>query len=151
MKKVNEYSEKSNLMKIKVDYDGETFSFNLFEELQINESTINREIKSQPSSYAFLSMLHVKMISIHDMAKKEMEATYSKIYSEHREQINPISKRPYDKELAEALTLKNTTYRIKCQKYIKAKTNMQTLEACVKAFEQRSYLIQTISANTRKN
>jgi len=149
--KIRKYAESSKLMDISINYGDEEFHFNLFSELVVNENIINKEIKEQPSSRAFLSMLLTKLIRVEADNKKEMENTYSKMYIKFKNEIDPITNRPVANDLAKEKAINSNRYQVAVSKYNIAKENKGIIETCVKAFEERGSLIQTLSANIRNN
>lgn len=144
------YAKSSKLMQITINYGDETYSFNLNDELIVTEETVNREIKIQSNSYAFISMLHKKLLINKDKAEKEMEKRFSDIFIKYKEKINPVTQRPYDKEYVTHIANANPGYQKRKDDFIEAKHQYETIGTCVKAFEQRAFLIQTLSANIRK-
>ena len=150
MGRIAKYAETSSLMNINITYGEETFYFNLFAETTVDENKINHEAKVQPSAYGFIAMLHKKLIRVAKDKKAEMEKTFSKLYIQYKKQIDEETKRPYPKETAHHMATKHFSYHQKIKEYHQAEENAGIIEACVKSFEQRSYLIQTISANVRK-
>ncbi len=150
MKKLNTYAEKSSLMRISLHYGDEKFEFNLFEELQINESIISKELKNQPSAYAFLSMLQIQTAFLKDKAKVNEEKVYHKLYDTFKAKTNPQTKRPNSDDVAKAKAIKHSMYIKARNKTISLSKQHGTISNCVKAFEQRSSLLQTLSANRRK-
>lgn len=137
-------------MKISVEYGGEKFEFNLFEELKINESIISKEIKEQPNSYAFLAMLQTKLAYLKDRAKVNEEKIYNKLYDLFKAKINNQTNRPNSDDVAKAKAMKHSQYVKARNKTLSLSKQLGTISNCVKAFEQRSSLIQTLSANRRK-
>jgi len=148
--KIIQYAMRSELMNVKFSYGDEEYSFNLFSELVVNENVINKEIKEQPSSYAFLGMLHKKLIRIAKDKERQAEKIWSGLYIMNKEKLDDLTGRPTTNELAK----EKATYAKKYQEAIKAQIaaehNAGVIEVCVKSFEQRSNLIQTLSANIRK-
>lgn len=150
MKKIRKYASTSDLMKVKIIFKSESIKFNLFEELVVDEETINKEIQEQPSSYAFLAMLHVKLIRVAKDKKAEMEKEYAKKYTKFKSTIDEETNRLYPKEYAKEMAIKSDSFNEAIQVYHQAEENAGIIGACVKSFEQRKDLIQTLSANLRK-
>lgn len=150
MGSIKKYAEKSTLMNINISYGDESFSFNLNRELIISEDKINHELKVQPSSFAFISMLHKKLLRVAKDKKAEMDKTFAIVYTNHKSKIDPDTKRPYPKESANYMATKSVRYQNAIKEYHEAEYNANIIETCVKGFEQRAFLIQTISANLRK-
>lgn len=144
------YAWNSKIMEISISYGDDKFSFNLNSEILVDENRINEEIKEQPSAYSFLGMLHVKLERIKDDRKKEMEKAYSSTYIKYKSQINEQTQRPFSDDLAKEKAINSVKYQKAVLSYNKAKEDAGIIGHCVKAFEQRYALIQTLSANIRK-
>lgn len=150
MRKLQNYAEKSSLMTISVERDGEIFKFNLFEEIQINEAAVSKELKSQPSSYAFLTMLHTELLRKLALSKVEEEKAYANAYLKNKRSINSETNRPNSDDVAKAKAELDAKYLMSQRKVININANCSMVGNCVKAFEQRASMLQTLSANKRK-
>ena len=144
------YAEKSDLMNIAIIHGDETFRFNLNEEVVVNENRINSEIKEQPSAYAFLGMLHKKLIRKAKDKERVMKKTYAVMYIEFKGEIDEQTGRPTANDLAKEKAIASSRYQKSVKEYIRVQHESDILEVCVLSFEQRSSLIQTLSANIRK-
>jgi len=140
----------SELMNVKIAYGGEKISFNLYSETVVDENKINSEIQEQPSVYGFLSMLHKRLIRQAQDMKREMEKTYSEVYIKYKEKIDDNTGRPTANELAKEKATASTRYQKSIIAYHAAQHEADIIEVCVRTFEQRQSLIQTLSANIRK-
>lgn len=149
MGKINRFAAKSKLMEISITYGNEVFSFNLNEELQISEERLQREITEQPSSFAFLSMLHKKLLKSAKDLEMKMKAVRAQQYLNWKQDINPDTGRPYSDDQADAYAEVSKKYREALSIYLNALDQVNTIETAVKSFEMRSNLIQTLSANSR--
>jgi len=148
-KKLIQYALKSNLMGVNISYGKEDFSFNLNAELAIDENIINREVKEQPSSYAFLNMLYKKLIRAFKEAEKKMERKHSQLFLKYKQEKED-SGRSLNNDSVKAKINIDPVYNELWNEFIEAEHQAMVLEVCVKAFEQRVNLIQTLSANIRK-
>lgn len=148
--RLKDYAGKSAIMEIKISYGGEVFKFNLSRELRIDERTINRELQEQPSSYAFLSLLHKKLYRKMKDTEQELNKIYARLYSKYLEEGKPEYGRGPTKEALEQRVTKNKDYQKSLTEYLNAEEDAKVLETCVRAFEQRKDIIQTLSANIRK-
>lgn len=84
------------------------------------------------------------------MAKVEEEKVYNKLYLRYKKMTNTQTNRPNSDDVAKAEVGRNPIY-IKAQEdTIKLSKQYGTITNCVKAFEQRSSLLQTLSANKRR-
>lgn len=149
-KKINQYAGNSSLMDIEITYGDEVFKFNLFEELQINENIINKEITMQPSSYAFLGMLHKKLVRASKEKEKLAEREFAKAFVKIKKTLDNSTGRAHSKEVAKEEALLDVRYIKALKSYFSVKDMADTVEVALRAFEQRSFLVQTLSANLRK-
>jgi len=145
-----EYAWNSKIMEISIIYGKEKFSFNLNSEIIIDENRINEEIKEQPSAYGFLGMLLVKLERVMNDKKKEMEKAYSSMYIKYRSQVDETTNRNTSHDVAKEKATNSSKHQKAIEYYHQAKENYGTINHCVKSFEQRYPLIQTLSANIRK-
>lgn len=150
MGKLKDYARTSDIMKFNITFGKETFEFHLGQEMIVDENIINKEIKEQPNSYAFLSMLQKKLLRVMLDAEKEMEKKYSEVYNKYKEKTNNLTGRVYDKDYAQHIANANPKYQERKDLYIKAKADYEQVSSAVKSFEQRAFLIQTLSANIRR-
>jgi|LSQX01.2.fsa_nt_gb hypothetical protein len=151
MKKLIKYSEKSNLMNIRIKMGPEIFRFNLFEELKVNENFINDEIASQPTIQGFLGTLFVKLDRIKSDKEAEVEKVYAELFVKYKGEVDKeIGRFPSD-DMAKQKVLKSERYQKALAAHIEAKENAQLIKNCLETFEQRAFLIQTLSANIRKS
>lgn len=145
-----QYSGESDLMNISIIHGDETFKFNLNEEVIVNENRINKEIKEQPSAYAFLGMLHKKLIRKAKDKERTMKKTYAIMFIKFKEEIDDQTNRPTANDLAKEKVIASFPYQKSVKEYIRVQHESDILEVCVLSFEQRASLIQTLSANIRK-
>lgn len=150
MGRLIDIARKSRIMDISIDYNGEKIEFNLSQELAVNEMVINKEIKHQPTHYGFLSMLHKGLIKNKDTYEKQYKKAWAKAYLSKKQKIDSTTGRAYSNDVAKEYANSSKRYLSLLTKYNKAKHDMGTIGSCVESFEQRSSLIQTLSANKRK-
>jgi len=147
----NKYISSNNkLLDIRIKYKREVFKFNLYEELKVDENKINSELKNQPSYYGFVGMLLIKLQRVKDDKEAEFYKKEAELYIEYKTSINPNTNRENSKELAEALVKENPAYQKLLKEFNNAKENVGIIKHCLSSFEQRSNLIQSLSANLRK-
>jgi len=149
MKQLLKYAANSQLMEISIIHNGEKFGFNLFKEIEINDVKITRELRDQPSSYSFLTVLHKSLIKKLGEAKIKEKKAYASAYIKAKRQINPETSRPNSDDLAKQKAELAPDYLLAQQKVIDIQYNTNRIEAAVKAFEQRASILQTLSANRR--
>lgn len=140
----------TKISKIKDDiisfkYKGKLVTINISRELEINENIINSQLKNIPSNYAFLCLLRDKIIKRRDKLEKEKDYAYSKAWLYYKESDNRLNN---DTVSHKALTSK--IYIKANDKYLKALDKANRFISICKAYESRERIIQTLSANIRK-
>lgn len=130
---------------ISFKYKGKLVTINISRELEINENIINSQLKNIPSNYAFLCLLRDKIIKRRDKLEKEKDYAYSKAWLYYKESDNRLNN---DTVSHKALTSK--IYIKANDKYLKALDKANRFISICKAYESRERIIQTLSANIRK-
>lgn len=154
MSRLHKYALKSKVGLVRIEFEGEKFLFNLAKEVRIVRLHLDREIIEHPPIYGFLTTLHKKLI----LKTKEAELELEKVCAERFLFYLMSTKSRYYKDMgatpnsttAKELVKKDIEYLKIAQECIKLNGNKEIIEACVKAFEQRAFLLQTLSANNRK-
>lgn len=149
-KKILRYSKKSSVLDVSIKYGGEIIRFNLGNELKIDEGRINDELMEQPSYYGFLTLLNNRLERVENDKKAELSKISSKLLIEFKQEKDPTTGRGYSNEVAKALVENQKEYQEALEDYHKAKENKGIISSCVESFNQRSYLLQTLSANVRR-
>lgn len=149
MKRLFKYRS-SKINHVYIKFGNETINFNIFEEAKINEDDIEREIKSQPSKYAFLFVLHKKLLTKFETLRQNRQELYGKLYAISKGKVSKHTGRPFSDDLSKAWVESHSKYVKATKDCIAAKDAADILQGCVRAFEQRKDLIQTLSSNTRK-
>ena len=93
-------------------------------------------------------MLSVKLERIKDDKEASMNKTYHKLFVKYKSEVADNGRFPSD-DLTKSMVIINKVYQKDLQEYLQAKENANTIKACVTAFQERAYLIQTLSANIR--
>ena len=130
---------------ISFKYKGKLVTINISRELEINENIINSQLKNIPSNYAFLCLLRDKIIKRRDKLEKEKDYAQSKAWLYYKESDNRLNN---DTVSHKALTSK--IYIKANDKYLKALDKANRFISICKAYESRERIIQTLSANIRK-
>lgn len=137
-------------MEFDITYAGKRYRFNLNQELQINERRLNSLLKTHASSYSFLTMLSNRITYEYELLEKDVERTYNKLYKSYKEQKSNATGRLNSDELCKAKALASKLYKQKVHEMLKMKLQKNNLDKACKSFETRAFLIQTLSANVRK-
>jgi len=149
-KKLLDLAKESKLNNIRIKLGKETIRFNLFEELIVNENKLTDESLEQPLVYGYLGMVHQKLTRLCADAQQEVDKLKSLALVRAKGVADPLSLRAKSKELAEAEAEIDEEYQDALTTLHTLKHQKGILYTCLKSFEQRKDLIQTVSANVRK-
>lgn len=149
-KKIQLLAKKSSLLDIRIKVGSELVRFNLFEELAINPTKINEELKNQPTHFAYLSVVMIQLKKRKDALEAELQKLKDSIFIEYKEDIDPQTGRAYSNDLAEAYISQDEEYQEKLKEYKTAEDNYLLIKASVDSFSQRSEVIRSLSANVRQ-
>lgn len=154
MKKLENIVRKSDLMEINIKYGRDTINFNLYEELVIDEDFIQRELEKQPANYSYLSVLYAHLVRKYEdeqakFQRKEAEL-YIKYKTTEKSKYFALTGRPPDKDTTKYYVEQDRSYLVALKTLNKAKFNMLLIKAALNSFEQRKDMLQTLSANRRR-
>ena len=130
---------------ISVKYKGKLITINITKELSIDENIINSQLKNIPSSYAFLCLLRDNLIKKRDTLEREKNIAYSKAWLFYKESDNRLNN-----DTANHKAMVNPKYLSIEERYLKAVHKANKLISICRAYESRERIIQTLSANIRK-
>lgn len=130
---------------LEISYKGKKVSISISKELAIDESTINTQLRTLPSNYAFLCLLRDKAIKKATKLEKEKEYAFSKAWLFFKEADSKCNN-----ETATHKALTSNKYQAAEKRYLKAQDKANVLVSICRAYESRERIIQTISANLRK-
>lgn len=130
---------------ISVKYKGKIVTINITKELSIDETIINSQLKNIPSSYAFLCLLRDNLIKKRDTLEREKNIAYSKAWLFYKESDNRLNN-----DTANHKAMVNPKYLSIEERYLKAVHKANKLISICRAYESRERIIQTLSANIRK-
>ena len=149
-KKLSLLAIKTSLLDIKLKIGTENIRFNLFEELAINTQKINDELINQPTHFAYLSVVMIKLKKKKDALEAELQKLKDSIFIDYKEDIDPQTGRAYSNDLAEAYISQDEDYQEKLKEYKEAEDNFLLIKASVDSFTQRNDIIRSLSANVRQ-
>jgi hypothetical protein len=134
-------------------YGKEKFMFNLMSELRISTEDTQSEVMQQPRAYGFLAMLEKKLNARAEELKLEKDRVWGQRFvhyltSDKTKYFKKMGKYPAQ-DVARALADQDEEYISIHKQFIKTKEDKETIEVCVKAFDQRANMLQTLSANER--
>lgn len=130
---------------ISVKYKGKLVTINITKELSIDENIINSQLKNIPSSYAFLCLLRDNLIKKRDTLEREKNIAYSKAWLFYKESDNRLNN-----DTANHKAMVNPKYLSIEERYLKAVHKANKLISICRAYESRERIVQTLSANIRK-
>jgi hypothetical protein len=125
----------------------------LGKELTIPEKALNKVIRIHPASYAFLSMLHKRMIGKQRELEREKKMRYANrlqyyLSNKNSKFYKTNSKFP-TKDLALSMVESDEEYSAIIDKMIALEQSISLLEVCVRSMEIRTNLLQTLASNIR--
>jgi hypothetical protein len=145
IKKLKYWETNTSITVVDINLGDERIVFNLKDELSFDNDSVNLELKDQPNHYAFIAMLHKKALVLKRERERILEKTRSRLFSQYKSQEKMAN------DLAEAMVYKSKEYQDDYKKFLAVSADVDILEVCVRAFEQRSMLMQTVSANIRRD
>jgi hypothetical protein len=148
MKRLIRYKT-SQVNQINIRYGKEVIKFNLFAEVRIIESQLEKELKYQPSYYGFLLLLHKQLMAEFEKLKHERKRVHGLLYLNAKDR-KATNGRFHSDEGAKAYADSHKRFLRISTQCIKVREDADKIYACVRAFEQRKDLMQTLSSNIRK-
>ena len=142
MSKLIEYSSTSPIMDIKIKLNDKVYAFNLDKELRISENRVGAHLMNQARSYAFVAMLHKKLIIKVRDHQKHIARVRDLAISRHTDSMGIMA--------AKAKSANDPKLKKLEDELMHIEEARDTIEVCVRSFEMRKDLIQTLSANIRK-
>ena len=136
-------SQKIN--KLKIHFQGKVFEIDVEKELSINENIINSQLKSSPSSYAFLCMVRNYYIKKRDKLEREKDMAYSVAWLYYKDSDSKMNN-----DTANHKANTNKKYISLYNKWKIIPNKADDLISLCKAYENRENILRTISANIRK-
>ena len=128
---------------IRVRYKGQLVKINISKELAINENLLNTQLKQLPSNYAFLCLLRDKAIRDRDRLEKKKDAAYSRLWLFYRDTCS-------NNDTAAKKAECSSKYIKIEREHLKAIDKANKLISVCRAYESRERILQTLSANIRK-
>lgn len=130
---------------LEVKYHGKKIKIDITKELTINESVLNSQLRECPSNYAFLCSLRDKAIKVRDKAEKDKDRKFSELWIFFK---GSDSKMTNDTATHRAINSKK--YQDAEDAFLKASYEASKLISICRAYESRERILQTLSANLRK-
>ena len=141
-------SKDSSFSKLTIKLGSDTIKLDMYQELKISEESLDPALQKQPVNYGFVAMVYQRVTEAVKLYKLELEGFYSELYSKQEDKV--INGKYQTKEAKENKVKTNPKYRIMQQKLIRLETQKGILEDFKRALEQKKDIMQTLSANRRK-
>jgi len=140
----------NDFLNFSVKVDGKLVKFNILTEVRINEDDLTHELLEQPKVYAFALGLRARLLKEKQSAELEVEVSYGKAYKRLKNKNNPKTNRAWTNDDAKVLAELDKDYLEAKGKVITYTSHYNKVDALCKALEQRVSVMQTVSANKRK-
>lgn len=144
------YAETSSVMKVSIKVDSEVVKFNLADELRLDDENITDEAIQHTSLYSFLTMVLTRLESRVRTLENKRKHLYGKLYIKYKTTKAATGSRAPGDDLVKSYIEVNDEYQLLVKKLAKTEDDKNLILRCVRAFETRKDLMQTISANLRK-
>ena len=95
--------------------------------------------------------MFTKLERIKSDNEAEVEKVYAELFVSYKSAVDKEMGRYPSDDMAKQKVLKSDRYQQALAIYIEARENAQLIKNCLETFEQRAFLIQTLSANIRKS
>ncbi len=133
-----------------VDANGEKVTYQLYDELRINEFNVQKEFYEQPSKYVYWTSLLERMRLQQESEQLAIDRLKAQLYEPSRTAlIVKGTAKPTKDQIDSKITL-NKEYQLLLKSYVTTQYTVQKLQYVVKAFEQRKDMLIQIGAELRR-
>lgn len=136
-------SIKSDIVTIK--YKGKIINIDITKELSIDINMINSQLMELPSNYAFLCSLRDKYIKKRNFLEKNRDSIFSELWIYFKNADNRMTN-----DFVNNKVISNNKYKEADKKFLRASYKADKFISICKAYESRERILQTLSANLRK-
>lgn len=133
--------------KIVIKFQGGKIEVDLAKEFKITREKITDHLLRQPSKYGYFLAARARLQKVVNDLELKGNEMYGRAYQKAKQ--SKSSGRGLSNEDARTEADLNKDYLLTMRDLNVAKENLQLLDGCVKAFEQRASILQTLSANQR--
>lgn len=126
-------------------YKGVKYTLDLYKELSINTNLLNDSLKNSPSSYAFLCLVRDDYLKQKETLEREKELAYAQIWIYYKDMYPK-----WTNELTTQKAITSPKYQSISQELEEINLAYNTICSICKSFESRERILQTLSANLRK-
>lgn len=132
------------------DNSGNTFEYDMQEELMINRHDLRTELEEQSSKYMFWTGMLERVRANLEAADRELEYIVSQLYEPIRERLETKMGKNPTKAQIDAMINQQEIYQNQKKKVEEVDYQSRRLAYIVKAFEQRKDMLVQISTADRK-
>lgn len=143
--KIKSLNEAKKNLRFSFEYQGAKYDLDLSKELSIDENLLNTHLIDSPSNYAFLCLVRNHYLNLKEKLEREKETVYASIWYYYKD-LYP----KWVNEMVTQKTIANTKYQNISEKLEEINFTYNTISSICKAFESREKILQTLSANLRK-
>ena len=133
-----------------IKHNGETYKFNLYQELKIDNKKIEAELKTCATPLAFLSTQAAELEYLVKVAELEKDRAWARAYVKYKKMISTETQRPYSDDMAKAKATKDLLYLKAAKDHLSVQKDYKKIVGAVKAFEVRNQTIISMNVNSRK-
>lgn len=133
------------------DANGETITYNLKDELAVNNFNVREEFLKQPAKYSYWTSLLEQLRLYQEMFELKAEKRKSVLYEPSRQALilEGIAK-PTKDQIEARIMLDDEYYKLKTD-VVNTAFNVRQLQYVVKAFEQRKDMLVQYGADLRRD
>lgn len=143
--------DKSNILDLDITIDGKDYKIDMRKQLEISAEGITEAITNGPTYYAFLSALLQRALVEKRSRERKKNTVYGKLFNEYKSNYDTSQyPRGISNELVSAKIDRNIKYIKAVKEHEQITAQVDLLTMYVRAYEQRTSLIQTLSANLRR-
>lgn len=157
MPSLDTYSEKSSLMKanIKVQHGDKvkTYKIDLTNAMDLNENMVNHHIRKYPKYYSFLLMLYHRINKHFEEFEQDLKRLRSEKHIYYKSKKGPyyIKEGKYPSEdIVKSYIELDESYISLSNKLLSIRHERDKIDRILKAYETRKDLLQSLSANIRR-
>jgi hypothetical protein len=144
-------AKKFNLSKVKIHVDGKDIEIDLYKELRVERRLVNMgsdELRQLPPIYGFLKTIEARLTEQVELAVNNEERVYSLLFVRYKKDL--VKGRPPSDDTAKYLVVGSKKYQKAKVETINLRANLNKIKAATRSFEMKKELLQTLSANSRK-
>jgi hypothetical protein len=131
---------------IKIRLEGIEYDLNYERELQLEEDTINEDLKNQPSFYAYYAVLSEVAESVYSEKKLQLDLITAQLDEKYRKELSGAKS---TETMIRNKVVLDENYVGAMNEFNEAKRNVGFLEAIKRSFEHRKDCVIAFASNMR--